>query len=497
MKDAEATALRGRFYILTRIFLVAVALMWLCILIIGYYGRDLIEAIYYGRASLLNSLISGQQNNSLAAYLELFSDAYRFLILVGLLATLSVPIIVRILRLEISSRPPTRRDAVLFAFLLVILIITIYSGWLGYVNDNTWRIGDWLINYQGGFVRRGITGEIFFILWNATGIPPSIFVILFQSICYSAFFLFTGLLLRRQDDLVPYIVLIASPFIFMYQIHDIQGGFRKEIEYFALFSFYAWSQVATSRTTFRHISIAVFLAYPVLILSHEILAVFLPYLIAIFLIGGTQEPRKMVLVAALTSISIVSFVLALLFPGDSSTSAAICESLGRYSPPQCTDQGAIAALAEDIHYGMAIVSSNISSNSYIGKYSSCILLATIAFLPIVDRFKACLSQPIVGVLMLSSILGTIPLLFVAVDWGRFIYIHLVSLFVISLLFSSACARRQGRRPFSIVPTIATQEQSKLGYWAVRILFVTFLLAYSTLWHIPHSGNRSPFLFNFS
>ena len=30
--------------------------------------------------------------------------------------------------------------------------------------DNTWTVGEWLISYAGGFVRRGLPGEVIYLI---------------------------------------------------------------------------------------------------------------------------------------------------------------------------------------------------------------------------------------------------------------------------------------------------------------------------------------------
>ena len=47
--------------------------------------------------------------------------------------------------------------------------------------DNSWTIGEWLISYAGGFVRRGLPGELIHIISEFFGISP-IFLIWFVCI---------------------------------------------------------------------------------------------------------------------------------------------------------------------------------------------------------------------------------------------------------------------------------------------------------------------------
>src|SRR6266446_6911984 len=71
-------------------------------------------------------------------------------------------------------RPQTDKFLCLFLPLLSLLplLSAIYPGY----KVNTWQISEWLINYQGGFVRRGLPGEIILAL-SKQGINPYLAII--------------------------------------------------------------------------------------------------------------------------------------------------------------------------------------------------------------------------------------------------------------------------------------------------------------------------------
>ena len=61
-------------------------------------------------------------------------------------------------------------------YLFITFVFFIISGGImntlsnkTYLNDS-WTIGEWLINYQGGFVRRGFIGEIIYILASSSNL---------------------------------------------------------------------------------------------------------------------------------------------------------------------------------------------------------------------------------------------------------------------------------------------------------------------------------------
>ena len=77
--------------------------------------------------------------------------------------------------------------------------------------DDSWNIGEWLINYQGGFIRRGLIGEGIYILCNVIKISP-IFVIWLISI--SSYYLLLKLTIFESRNKVSNAFLL-SPGIFL------------------------------------------------------------------------------------------------------------------------------------------------------------------------------------------------------------------------------------------------------------------------------------------
>ena len=58
-------------------------------------------------------------------------------------------------------------------FLFVITVIIIIFNFYYFVREQSLnQYADWLINYQGGFVRRGLIGEIFYQIHFKSQKPP-------------------------------------------------------------------------------------------------------------------------------------------------------------------------------------------------------------------------------------------------------------------------------------------------------------------------------------
>ncbi|MEW8207217.1 MAG: hypothetical protein AB2746_13915 [Candidatus Thiodiazotropha taylori] len=461
--------------------------MWSGLILAWLFGHEIIKAIYDGNASVFNRLIQGQSHVTFEEYYALYDTFIRLALTLAILLTLGSPILNWIFKVENRIKPFRLTDLYLFIYISLLCLITFSLGMQGYIDNNNWRIGDWLINYQAGFVRRGLLGEAYLWLWKTTGTEPAIYVLLTQIVCYFAFFLFLGLLLRRQESLLPFLLLIVSPFIFAFHLHDLQGGFRKEILYLALLPLFSWLAITTSQFAIRTSTVLVMLVYPVLILSHEMLAVFLPYFLSIYVASTNRSLKPDLLIGILLAFSIAAFYAAVTHAGSNQHVEIICDSLNPHAVHHCKTEGAISALARSTEYGLNAVRDGIQNQGYFLKYATCLLLALLAFVPILNRFQFIKHNWLASLLILSSILGTIPLFIVAIDWGRFLHIHLVSLLVILLINPATEVNPKAlvARAGGYIDGVISKGNFSSLILYLGILFL--LILYALSWHIPHTG----------
>lgn len=388
-------------------------------------------------------------------------------------------------------RSRTLLNVALFVFFLAAFLETAVFAYHGYVLNRASTAGDWLINYQGGFVRRGLTGEVFFDLSSWTGIPPGAYAAATQVACYFVYFLFAGLLLSKQQRPLQYILLTLSPFIFLFQVHDPEGGFRKEVIYFALLAFYAWSSLRMSKAGFERSTVVVLVSYPLLILSHEVLAVFLPYVVAVYVSRSPLSARSLAKLTGLLSISIIAFIATVMHSGDSTQVSAICNSLAGYAPKHCEQAGAISYLHHGLSDALRYVHRAVVHDAYFLNYSIVILLCSIAYLPVRNKLKTIVRNKYLIGLVAVSALGSLPVFFIGIDWGRWIYIHLVSLFLLTLVVNSANSPQskpleQVTRGMLLMVGNADGKTTKFVVRALGILLaLLFVLGYASLWRIPH------------
>lgn len=359
-------------------------------------------------------------------------------------------------------------------FFIFIFVITCIGSLSGYIEHNHFKMGDWLINYQGGYTRRGLTGELFYQLAVLSNINSGIYVLLIQNICYALFFIFSYLLLKKQQQLLPYLLLIMSPFIFTFQLNDLQGGYRKEILYFVLLSFTAYTACSFSKARFEQIFYLILLSFPLLILSHEMLAIYLPYILAIYISKIKINKKRMIIIALLLLPTLLSLALSLYSPIDYHSSKKILHATQQAGYP--LSEKAIYFLDKDFSFMLHSLWNKIPLRYYIFYYISTIILALIAFYPIRSLLNSIFNYKAIRALLLSSLVTTLILCSVAIDWGRFIYIHLVSIFILSLTLPSHYRQNQQNKN---IFSIKLQQPNQI------FLIFIFCIAYSLLWHIPH------------
>ena len=74
---------------------------------------------------------------------------------------------------QISKRKLLTNELRLQQFFIILIVLGIpLNLYKNSSYDNYWTVGEWLISYAGGFVRRGLPGELIHIISENFGISP-------------------------------------------------------------------------------------------------------------------------------------------------------------------------------------------------------------------------------------------------------------------------------------------------------------------------------------
>ena len=117
----------------------------------------------------------------------------------------------------------------LFLIISVVFLFQIIKYYSFYDEFSDWQYADWLINYQGGFIRRGLIGEILFRVHQITRIDLNFLVLLF---IYSVYLFISYFLIRS----IKYInnsrintLIFLSPGFFLYPMMNSAVVGQKDI----------------------------------------------------------------------------------------------------------------------------------------------------------------------------------------------------------------------------------------------------------------------------
>lgn len=221
------------------------------------------------------------------------------------------------MKLKIKNNNPKHLllNCVYFLFLLVLLHKVIVHLFLtNNINQYDYGISDFLINYQGGFVRRGILGEILYFFVNSLNMD---IIWTIKIICFIFFFICCTFFVKSFVN--KGYSLYILPLCFFLGACILNGNLiRKDYMHFCFFIPVIWfcenKNIHLILKFFAINFLSIFM-----ILSHEVFAFFaLPIL---FLLLYSKYKNKGFLTSIVTSLlyllpSIIAFFSTLYFSGN-------------------------------------------------------------------------------------------------------------------------------------------------------------------------------------
>ncbi len=118
--------------------------------------------------------------------------------------------------------------SILFFFSVCFLYIKHDIG-----NDST--ISEWLINYEGGFTKRGLIGQISIYIASFFNIKLRVAILIFQIFTILIFYILIFYYIKDQYLERYFLLALFSPIFLLYPVAEIEVLARKEIFIFILF----------------------------------------------------------------------------------------------------------------------------------------------------------------------------------------------------------------------------------------------------------------------
>ena len=126
----------------------------------------------------------------------------------------------------------------LLLYLLILLSFSYFFLFIKHEVGNDSTISEWLINYEGGFTKRGLIGEIAIEISRFFEANLRWVIFLLQSfICTVYFFLLHRLLKNLKLERII-VLSVLTPIFILYPVAEIEVLARKEVFIFCIFLCY-------------------------------------------------------------------------------------------------------------------------------------------------------------------------------------------------------------------------------------------------------------------
>jgi hypothetical protein len=344
----------------------------------------------------------------------------------------------------------------IYIFLFSTGIIFIHQLLTGY-EKGSWQITEWLINYQGGFVRRGLPGEILFRLHNLTGIDTYRVIVITCLIAYLIFIWFFVNAFNKKGlplMILPFVFFLGGPIINDFWV-------RKDVIIMLIFISSVYLSVTKSKWRFVLINVLLIIG----VLSHEMIGFFaLPVLLIIFFNEARSKEQSRWLGPIIKSCftlapAIITFLMCLYFKGSLLTATSIWDSWKDIKfphqlvtvsnvPPSINTYalpGAINGLTWSLKQGLSVGIDTLK-NFHYGIYAplAWLIILTMIYLILtnLDKINGGLIQKsgfnditrsnITNTLIFQFIF-IVPLFIIGWDYGRWVFFWVSSSFAILVL----------------------------------------------------------------
>ena len=309
-------------------------------------------------------------------------------------------------------------------FLISILISgSIYFLWsVKLLNDFPWRyvFTDWIINYEGGYIRRGLLGEISINLSNFLDLNIKYVFLLIHLSTYLLFHLLFYKFFSSFKKNYIFYLLCFSPLVFLYPITTFEAFARKEIFYitFFLLNCYLLIKIKNRNIAFFSTNLLVVLSY----LIHETSILFIIFFYFSYYVFLTKNNYK-VKISELGFIIIVYSILLFLLsiPVTDEKLSEMIYLVNQNFFELTKFSGAITWLQNDPSSAFLFLKYNHVSFKFVLQNILYLHFLLIFFylLYINNFFKF---GKYFFILTILSFFGPLILFIVWLDWGRLVYI---------------------------------------------------------------------------
>lgn len=377
--------------------------------------------------------------------------------------------------LERVSGGPERIALGLTIVAAVLYAIAAVVFWRAYPSSYVWS--ELLISYEGGFVRRGLLGEIAYLVHpvvSAQVFLTGLFLVVYVAVAATVIRLVCAHLNFAA------LLFLVSPVALAFPLNDPAAFARKDALIVGTFLVALWLvKWLAERPIAAFAAMAVL--YAVLGLVHELGWLYFPLAVA-FLLQTTGRDLNATQVRTIAGVSVglivAAIVLAGVFKGNAGLEDAMVAAWRAEVPEAFRPRLAADYLSAGLLRNLEVmVSQTLDGIVVVGYAIGTLLGAVPVILYFLDRPPALSVDPRRRRLTVLAICAMLPTFAIAADWGRVIHLFWMHAFV--FLAALPPARPDAPEP---LPRPGTNLRAFL-------LLFSLLFLYGATWRLAHAGLR--------
>ena len=295
-----------------------------------------------------------------------------------------------------------------------------------FLHPTDWTTSEWLINYQGGFVRRGFLGEILYQINNWINMPIRYLVFYFEIILIFVFLFLTYKFLYdiKLNELL--IFIFFSPIFLIYPVAENEVLARKEYLFFSIYLVYLNLLISNNRIIY----IFNIFALPIMNFVWDGIIFYIFFFLFSFLYKKNLNRKELILFF----LSIIPYIVSLYFVINAKSNPIGFEQMCRSLNENCF--GAMFALDKSLIWNINYVKTRFE-NIYLLRYFFVIIIcfSPILLLSFYEKKKLIIENLSIYnskfLMYLISIFLILIFMFIGFDWGRWINIgYIMSVFTL-------------------------------------------------------------------
>jgi hypothetical protein len=308
-------------------------------------------------------------------------------------------------------------------YILSIFFIGIFFLSKKFLYPTDWATSEWLINYQGGFVRRGLVGEFLFQISNLIAIPLRYLVFVFEIFIYGLFLYLIYFFFKYEKLNYILLIIFFSPVFLIHPLAENEILIRKEFLLFIFFIIFT-NKLLDNKNIYLYLSITL----PILNLIWDGIIFYLFFVVFLFLTKKNINKKEFFKFF----VSFIPYFISLFWIIKAKSNPTGLDLMCMSIKEECF--GAMLALDKSLMWNINYQISRFEI-SYLIRYFFLIIIIFSPFFFIKLKNKEYLGVMRIKILKnlylyslyIFTILSILIFMLIGFDWGRWISIGYIML----------------------------------------------------------------------